>query len=362
MRVGQAFNPFKLFTGIFIPEAILRYKGISCGAKLTYGRLARYAGENGACYPAIPTLATEIGRSAAQARTYVHELRDKRFIRIEPRPGTSGLFTFLWHEAFGGEIGEKRKIPPLRKTRPLALQKTEPPPLRKTRDEENHHQESQKKESQKPGEDFEEPTLGTTPQSVQPSEEKPKTFLLNSDDKTPTSSRRLPLDNPEEEFKVRISERHRSIEIQPEYVLKLVKEELCKRGLKLDAAFLEFEARRTTNPARLINPVGHYRTLVAKYNNTREAAALENWLAPASPVEPEKPSAPKCPHCFCAIGSGIWMTENGQGFIPCPVCATPEFAARFIENEHTKRTSGIAQGQGALSAASAGQTTKSQAA
>jgi hypothetical protein len=53
---------------------------------------------------------------ATQARTYVHELSEKRFIAIEQRPGSSGVYKFLWHEAFAGEIGDKRKAPPLRKT------------------------------------------------------------------------------------------------------------------------------------------------------------------------------------------------------------------------------------------------------
>ena len=132
LRIGQPFNPYRLFTGIFIPEALVRYQGLTCGAKIAYGRLARYAGENGECFPSIPTLVTEIGMGATQARTYVHELSEKRFIAIEQRPGSSGVYKFLWHEAFAGEIGDKRKAPP----------------LRKTGDEENHHQESQVKESQ----------------------------------------------------------------------------------------------------------------------------------------------------------------------------------------------------------------------
>ena len=44
LQVGQPFNPFKLFNGIYIPEALVRAKGISAGAKLAYGRLTRYAG------------------------------------------------------------------------------------------------------------------------------------------------------------------------------------------------------------------------------------------------------------------------------------------------------------------------------
>jgi len=156
LQVGQPFNPFKLFTGIFIPEALVRYRGLTSGAKVAYGRLARYAGENGECYPSIPTLAKEIGVGVTQARTYVHELRSKRFIAIEQRSGTSALYKFLWHEAFAGEVGQKRKAPPLRKTEGVPqrktgaapLRQTGPLPLRKTEDEENHHQENHLKESQ----------------------------------------------------------------------------------------------------------------------------------------------------------------------------------------------------------------------
>jgi hypothetical protein len=65
LEVGQPFNPFGLFTGIFVPDALVRSTAISAGAKLTYGRLARYAGQDGNCYPAVPTLASEIGMSVA---------------------------------------------------------------------------------------------------------------------------------------------------------------------------------------------------------------------------------------------------------------------------------------------------------
>jgi hypothetical protein len=160
LRIGQNFNPYKLFTGIFIPDALARYRGLSCGAKIAYGRLARFAGKNGECWPAVATLASEIGIGATQARAYIHELRDRRFIRVEQRPGTSGVYTFLWHEAFVGEIGNERKAPllritggvPHRKSGDAPLRKTGPLPLRITGDEENqlkesHHQENQIKES-----------------------------------------------------------------------------------------------------------------------------------------------------------------------------------------------------------------------
>lgn len=63
-RIGQPFNPFGLFTGIFIPDGMVRSTSISPGAKLTYARLTRYAGQDGKCYPAVETLAAEIAISA----------------------------------------------------------------------------------------------------------------------------------------------------------------------------------------------------------------------------------------------------------------------------------------------------------
>jgi hypothetical protein len=163
LQVGQPFNPYKLFTGLFVPECLARYRELSCGAKLVYGRLARYAGENGECWPAMETVGSELGMGRTQARTYVHELRDERFIAIEERPGTSDRFKFLWHEAFAGEVGETRKRPPLRKTGGPPVRKTGGVPLRKTGGlplrktgaeesqlKESHPQESQVKRNQIP--------------------------------------------------------------------------------------------------------------------------------------------------------------------------------------------------------------------
>jgi hypothetical protein len=67
-RIGRPFNPYRLFTGIFIPDGMVRSTIISAGAKLTYGRLLRYAGQDGKCYPAVETLAAEIGVSDRQVQ------------------------------------------------------------------------------------------------------------------------------------------------------------------------------------------------------------------------------------------------------------------------------------------------------
>jgi len=114
---GQVFNPHKAFqTFSPTPEKLSRYRGLSPGAKLVWGRLYRYAGNKGYCWPSIPILAGEVGMGKTQARKYLHELIGMKFIKRESQPGKSGVYRFLWHEAFEGETGESRKIPPIRKT------------------------------------------------------------------------------------------------------------------------------------------------------------------------------------------------------------------------------------------------------
>lgn len=100
---GQPFNPYGLFNGIHIPEALVRCKELSPGAKITYGRLARYAGQDGACHPRQETLAHELGVSGRQVRTYVGELIRNRFLRaIRKGLHKPNDYIFLWHTIFSG--------------------------------------------------------------------------------------------------------------------------------------------------------------------------------------------------------------------------------------------------------------------
>ena len=61
LEPGQPFNPHLMFQGLYIPESLAKYRDISPGAKMAWGRLARYAGEDGSCYPVVGRLAEEIG-------------------------------------------------------------------------------------------------------------------------------------------------------------------------------------------------------------------------------------------------------------------------------------------------------------
>jgi hypothetical protein len=98
---GATFNPFGWFRGIWVPEPVLRYAGLSPGAKLCYGRLLRFAGKRGYCWPSTETLASELGVSLSQAKRYLAELKGDRFITVEHRRGLlTNIYRFLWHRSF----------------------------------------------------------------------------------------------------------------------------------------------------------------------------------------------------------------------------------------------------------------------
>lgn len=111
LRPGEAFNPFRMFTGLFIPEALARCPWISAGAKLVWGRLARYAGADGRCYPTVKTLGAEIGIGERQTQKYLTELEKSGLIRrrscFAGRAQTSNTFEFLWHEIFEEGVNDR---------------------------------------------------------------------------------------------------------------------------------------------------------------------------------------------------------------------------------------------------------------
>ena len=96
---GQPFIPHKVFpTGIFLPDVLLANSKLSLGAKLLWARLARYAGADGACFPAVATLAVDLGCSERQVQRYVAELIRARFLAARQRGfNRSNLYQFLWH-------------------------------------------------------------------------------------------------------------------------------------------------------------------------------------------------------------------------------------------------------------------------
>jgi Helix-turn-helix domain len=102
---GEIYNPFRVFKGSFIPNAVLKCRDLSATSKLVFGRLCQYAGEDGEAYPSYSTIGREIGIERRQTIRSVRELEDFGLIRAVPRrKGDGGLssnsYVFLWHRIF----------------------------------------------------------------------------------------------------------------------------------------------------------------------------------------------------------------------------------------------------------------------
>lgn len=97
----QRMNPYKLFVGVFIPEALVSYDKISAGAKLCYGKLCQYSGKKGYAFPRQTTLAKELGvGSSRQAGRYINELVDAKLIESERCGPRTNRYFFLRHDIF----------------------------------------------------------------------------------------------------------------------------------------------------------------------------------------------------------------------------------------------------------------------
>jgi hypothetical protein len=126
-KIGEPFIPYRLFKGAFwrFAEAISRYRGLPHGEKQALACLARFAGEDGACFPSVGRLARELGRSQCQARRYLRGLERKGFLKPDRKnrhyyangAGGTCFYVFLWHSAFDGDVGAPR------------TRKSTPPPL-----------------------------------------------------------------------------------------------------------------------------------------------------------------------------------------------------------------------------------------
>jgi hypothetical protein len=78
----------------------MQRKEISAGAKLCYGRLARFAGKDGSCYPKRETLANAIGVSQRQVDRYINELKKYNLIGVgqtgKKRPNEYFFYESEW--------------------------------------------------------------------------------------------------------------------------------------------------------------------------------------------------------------------------------------------------------------------------
>ena len=296
--IGQPFNPYKRFNGIHIPEALCRYRGLSAGAKLVYGRLARFAGKNGKVYPSVAKLAAELGVSPKQARRYVRELEDGAFIRPARTPGKSSQYDFLWHPAFEGETGAQRKQ---RYTPPEDGSLRESVVLRESSSRESG-EESQARHSNKAA------AFGAT--SGKNPKPKPPSKILADDDSKP-----FPNESPEARLKAWAKNRGDALSQRDWWAIKAEAE---TRGLGLS----ELADLAEKNNGNWNSSGAGLRWLVKNYASKSVDAPEEK------PIEQPKP---KCGRCGASNGRGVIL--DGDRFAACPDCSTPEWPAELGRQE-----------------------------
>lgn len=130
----NTINPRLVFHHLLVPEVIASYPKLSMGAKMTYGALGKFSGKRGACWPALGTVAREIGVSRDQTKRYIRELVAKKFIGRGARLGGSNRYVFLWHPIFGQELyeGWGTSAPPPVQERPDPSAHLHPKPTNRT--------------------------------------------------------------------------------------------------------------------------------------------------------------------------------------------------------------------------------------
>lgn len=117
MARGKRFNPYGMFTGIFIADGLARFTGIGAAAKLIYGRLVGHAGRDGKVFPSQETLAEETGLAIRTVRTALTELEQAEFIEVARPDGADRLahrtarYFFNFHGCFGAVIPDRQNSP-----------------------------------------------------------------------------------------------------------------------------------------------------------------------------------------------------------------------------------------------------------
>lgn len=112
---GQEFSPYKLFYGIFIPECLMAYRGLTCTAKCVWGTLARRAGKNTSVSPSQGELADMCGISRSTCISALQELEKQHFIVSEGQREIK-RYTFLLHPVLLAAVSKKSGKKPASET------------------------------------------------------------------------------------------------------------------------------------------------------------------------------------------------------------------------------------------------------
>jgi predicted transcriptional regulator len=274
LRVGDAFNPFSLFDGALVPSEILRSPDLTPSEKLVFARLMQFAGGKGRAWPSIERVADEVALSVAQARRCIAALENNGLIRRVPRSGRSNEFEFLWHAIYEQEPRSSMIAVPRSCMSALPQSSVSGP-----------GQSSMSAGGQSPAIGPGRSSVIARRESIESSSSEEIQIEENQSAKIPEQlalpagltddyslHRREELEDPEQEFLLRLKERH-GTSVDRHAILQCVIGDLKSYSdLK---PFLEFERKQTSAPHKLTNPAGHYRRAVQKFYETR--AKKRDW-------------------------------------------------------------------------------------
>lgn len=83
-EVGQPFNPYNMFHGIFIPTGLVEHSQVKDSVKILMGRLFMYAGRDGKAYPYRENLAKECGWEIRKLDRVIKETKKIGLIKTRP--------------------------------------------------------------------------------------------------------------------------------------------------------------------------------------------------------------------------------------------------------------------------------------
>ena len=99
----KRINPYRLWTGAYIPNWLLSQSEVSHGAKIIYARLSQYTEQTGYAQPTREVLAAEVGTSLRQLDRYLSELVRHKLIEIEQvgkkKPNKYWFLTHTWMQS-----------------------------------------------------------------------------------------------------------------------------------------------------------------------------------------------------------------------------------------------------------------------
>ena len=100
MKIGEPFNPWNIFCGIWIPFCIVQCEDLSTGAKICFGRLLYHAGKDGHCFVSQRELGKELAVSPRQVRRYLDELVNLKLLKTESTEDRYFKYYFLGHKMY----------------------------------------------------------------------------------------------------------------------------------------------------------------------------------------------------------------------------------------------------------------------